>query len=109
MLKSRLSNISYVSVSIYEQFVQGATEICEALREAGHWADFIDPSSGRPVSCDQLILSCNHSKAGVDNISINSISLRSFLAINTEWSKVENVYEKQSVSPIDVGWFVGCV
>ncbi|KAK3588042.1 hypothetical protein CHS0354_012088 [Potamilus streckersoni] len=29
-------------------FVQGAGEICEALRAAGFWADFIDPSSGKP-------------------------------------------------------------
>lgn len=33
---------------LLEHFVQGATEICEALRDAGWWADFIDPSSGRP-------------------------------------------------------------
>jgi len=32
------------------QFVQGATEICEVLKSKGYWADFIDPSSGKPVS-----------------------------------------------------------
>ena len=32
------------------QFIQGATDICEALQEGGYWADFIDPSCGKPVS-----------------------------------------------------------
>ena len=31
------------------QFIAGASEICEALKHSGFWADFIDPSSGRPV------------------------------------------------------------
>ncbi|KAL5007238.1 hypothetical protein ScPMuIL_016044 [Solemya velum] len=29
-------------------FIQGAQEICEALQGAGYWADFIDPSCGKP-------------------------------------------------------------
>lgn len=29
-------------------FIEGATEICDALRSVGFWADFIDPSSGKP-------------------------------------------------------------
>jgi hypothetical protein len=31
-----------------EQFIQTAIEIVQALKENGVWADFIDPSSGRP-------------------------------------------------------------
>lgn len=33
---------------LLKTFVEGANEICEALRAAGFWADFIDPSSGKP-------------------------------------------------------------
>lgn len=33
---------------LLKSFVEGASEICDALREAGFWADFIDPSCGKP-------------------------------------------------------------
>lgn len=29
-------------------FIESATNICEALKQEGFWADFIDPTSGRP-------------------------------------------------------------
>ncbi|XP_048754068.2 cobalamin trafficking protein CblD-like [Ostrea edulis] len=29
-------------------FIKGASDICEALNNSGFWADFIDPSCGRP-------------------------------------------------------------
>lgn len=44
------------------QFVTGAKEICYALRSAGFWADFIDPSSGLSVGGHfQHLIACMHS------------------------------------------------
>jgi hypothetical protein len=37
------------------KFVDMAKVLCESLENEGHWADFIDPSSGRPVN---MILFC---------------------------------------------------
>jgi len=33
---------------LLETFIDGATEICQALQLAGYWGDFIDPASGKP-------------------------------------------------------------
>jgi len=34
--------------SLTVEFIRTAESICESLKAAGYWADFIDPSSGRP-------------------------------------------------------------
>ncbi|XP_050419237.1 cobalamin trafficking protein CblD [Patella vulgata] len=34
--------------ALLETFMEGACEICTFLQQAGYWADFIDPSSGKP-------------------------------------------------------------
>ena len=34
------------------QFVDAAKEICQKLNSEGYWADFIDPTSGRPYLGD---------------------------------------------------------
>ena len=36
--------------------MKGATEICESLHDAGFWADFIDPSSGKPVNVWDILI-----------------------------------------------------
>lgn len=33
---------------LLSSFMTGAQEICQALNDAGYWADFIDPSNGKP-------------------------------------------------------------
>lgn len=40
-------------------YVETAEELCSALRNAGFWADFVDPSSGKPVRHDP-VLSLGH-------------------------------------------------
>ena len=47
-----ISSVLRLKMSFYclLQFVKGAKEICDALRDRQFWADFVDPSSGRPVS-----------------------------------------------------------
>jgi len=37
---------------LMEQFVTSALEMCTSLQNAGYWADFIDPSSGKPYIGD---------------------------------------------------------
>jgi len=36
------------SKSLMNDFVTAATDICQLLHSAGYWADFLDPTSGRP-------------------------------------------------------------
>jgi hypothetical protein len=38
------------------QFMAWAKHICEVLIKEGHWADYIDPCSGLPVSLGMLRL-----------------------------------------------------
>ncbi|XP_005097766.1 cobalamin trafficking protein CblD [Aplysia californica] len=34
--------------ALLETFIQGAVEICQAFEDSGFWADFIEPTSGKP-------------------------------------------------------------
>lgn len=38
------------------KYVETAQKLCLSLEKNGYWADFIDPSSGRPVSFNHFIL-----------------------------------------------------
>jgi hypothetical protein len=42
------------------QFVDFAKQVCELLISQGHWADYLDPASGLPVS---FLSADNHAKA----------------------------------------------
>jgi len=33
---------------LLESYIHGAVEICQAFEDSGYWADFIDPTSGKP-------------------------------------------------------------
>ena len=48
------------------QFIQGAEYICLRLMECGFWADFIDPSSGKPVGVES-ITPCSKVQMGYNN------------------------------------------
>jgi len=62
------------------QFIAGATDICQALQHDGYWADFIDPSSGRPVC-----LVCN-SAVGWETVLKNYILIFLCIADKSESS-----------------------
>ncbi|VDN16251.1 unnamed protein product [Dibothriocephalus latus] len=38
------------SENFVDHFVEAAIHICSSLKEMGYWADFINPSTGKPVS-----------------------------------------------------------
>ncbi|XP_013063101.2 cobalamin trafficking protein CblD-like [Biomphalaria glabrata] len=42
------SEVEQEREELLEMFVQSAVAICQAFDGSGHWADFIDPSSGKP-------------------------------------------------------------
>ncbi|KAH9503251.1 hypothetical protein Btru_068559 [Bulinus truncatus] len=42
------SEVEQEREDLLEMFIQGSVGICQAFEDVGHWADFIDPSSGKP-------------------------------------------------------------
>lgn len=44
------SEVEQEREELLEMFIQGAAGICQAFEKAGFWADFIDPSSGKPFN-----------------------------------------------------------
>ncbi|VDM51097.1 unnamed protein product [Toxocara canis] len=44
------ANMEIEWMAVSSGFVDSAIAACNALKSFGYWADFIDPSSGRPVS-----------------------------------------------------------
>lgn len=47
-LGSDLVDADLNRINLIEQFISAATDLCDSLHSAGYWADFIDPTSGRP-------------------------------------------------------------
>ena len=45
--------------ALLERFFAFARHVCAALRDQGHWADYIDPCSGLPVRSSVAALSSN--------------------------------------------------
>jgi hypothetical protein len=57
VLRKNTKNTDMSEFVFLFQFIKGASDICEALNNSGFWADFIDPSCGRPVSIQKSLQS----------------------------------------------------
>lgn len=44
------SNLNSIKDNNFKKYVETAQKMCLSLEKAGYWADYIDPSSGRPVN-----------------------------------------------------------